>query len=178
MVEAKPLSTITEAKASNFIWRSIICRFGIPHTIVTDNGKQFNNEQYKNICLKLRIETSFSSPVHPQENGQMEVANNISKAYMKIRLDNLKGAWADELPIVLWLYRTTIKNAIGETTFSMAFGVEAIILVEVGMPNQRVQHFQPEENENQMCFELDILRKNKKGSNEDCSLPTSVSLLL
>lgn len=35
-VEDEPLSMITEAKTLNFIWRSIICRFKIPHTIITD----------------------------------------------------------------------------------------------------------------------------------------------
>ena len=38
-VEAEPLSTIFEAKCMNFIWRNIICWFGVPHSIVTENGK-------------------------------------------------------------------------------------------------------------------------------------------
>ncbi len=40
--EAEALAAITTAKVTNFIWRSIICRFGIPHAFVTDNGKQFD----------------------------------------------------------------------------------------------------------------------------------------
>ena len=42
-VEAEPLSMITEAKCTNFIWRNIIYRFGVPHSIITNNGKQFDN---------------------------------------------------------------------------------------------------------------------------------------
>ena len=42
-VEAKALATITEAKIRSFVWKNIICRFGIPMTIISDNGRQFNN---------------------------------------------------------------------------------------------------------------------------------------
>ena len=42
-VEAKALATITEAKIQSFLWKNIICRFGIPMTIISDNGRQFDN---------------------------------------------------------------------------------------------------------------------------------------
>ena len=50
MVEAEPLSAITEAKCTNFIWGNIIYRFGVPHSIVTDNEKQFDNSALSEIC--------------------------------------------------------------------------------------------------------------------------------
>ena len=37
-VEAEALATITEARIKNFVWKNIICRFGIPLTIISDNG--------------------------------------------------------------------------------------------------------------------------------------------
>ena len=46
-VEAEPLSTIIEAKCTSFVWKNIICRFGVPHSIVIDNGKQFDNPALK-----------------------------------------------------------------------------------------------------------------------------------
>ena len=42
-VEAEALATITEARIRSFVWKSIICRFGIPRTIILDNGQQFDN---------------------------------------------------------------------------------------------------------------------------------------
>ena len=44
--EAKPLTSITERKTMEFIWKNLICRFGIPYAIVSDNGKQFDNEKF------------------------------------------------------------------------------------------------------------------------------------
>lgn len=64
-VKAEPLSTFTEAKTSNFIWKNIIYRFGILHPLMTDNGRQFDNKKYCKMCSKLRIKCHFSSLVHP-----------------------------------------------------------------------------------------------------------------
>ena len=68
--EAEPLATITEQKVCNFVWRSIICRFGIPRALVSDNGKQFDNPKFRDFCAELGIKNYYSSPAHPQSNGQ------------------------------------------------------------------------------------------------------------
>ena len=68
--EAKPLATITEQKVCNFVWRSIICRFGIPRSLMSDNGKQFDNPKFRDFCAELGIKNYYSSPAHPQSNDQ------------------------------------------------------------------------------------------------------------
>ena len=67
--EAEALATITATRIENFVWKSIICRFGIPNAIVTDNGKQFDNAKFKQFCSNLKIRLCFASPAHPQSNG-------------------------------------------------------------------------------------------------------------
>ena len=63
--EAEPLATITEQKISNFVWRSIICKFGILRALVSDNGKQFDNLKFRDFCTELGIKNHYSSPAHP-----------------------------------------------------------------------------------------------------------------
>ncbi|KAM1587440.1 hypothetical protein ACFX10_026594 [Malus domestica] len=63
--EVKPLATITEAKIEDFVWKNILCRFGIPNAIVTDNGRQFDNNKFKMFCSKFNINLCFASPAHP-----------------------------------------------------------------------------------------------------------------
>ena len=99
--EAKPLATITEQKVHNFVWHSIICRFGIPKAIVSDNGKQFDNLKFKNFCAELGIKNYYSSPAHPQSNRQAEVTIRTLKAALKTKLENLKGKWVEYIPDVL-----------------------------------------------------------------------------
>ena len=45
-VEAEPVMMITEAKITSFVWKNIICRFGVPRVIISDNRKQFNNPKF------------------------------------------------------------------------------------------------------------------------------------
>jgi hypothetical protein len=48
--EAKPFATMTGQNIKRFIWEQIVCRFGLPKTIVSDNGKQFANNPFKEWC--------------------------------------------------------------------------------------------------------------------------------
>ena len=99
--KAEPLATITEQKIRNFVWRAIICRFGIPRALVSDNGKQFDNAKFKDFCAELGIKNYYSSPAHPQSNGQAEVTIRTLKAALKTKLEDLKGSWVEYLPEVL-----------------------------------------------------------------------------
>ena len=57
--EAEPLATITKQKIRNFVWRAIVCRFGIPRALVSDNGKQFDNAKFRDFCAELGIKNYY-----------------------------------------------------------------------------------------------------------------------
>ncbi|KAI5327751.1 hypothetical protein L3X38_027147 [Prunus dulcis] len=57
--EAEALATITVARIESFVWQNIVCRFGIPNSIVTDNGRQFDNAKFKQFCSNLKIRLCF-----------------------------------------------------------------------------------------------------------------------
>ena len=105
--EAEPLATITKQKIRNFVWRSIICRFGIPRALMLDNGKQFDNAKFKDFCTELGIKNYYSSPTHPQSNGQAEVTIKTLKAALKTKLEDLKGKWVEYLPSVMGIQNYT-----------------------------------------------------------------------
>ncbi|CAL9012013.1 unnamed protein product [Prunus brigantina] len=89
--ETEALATITAARIETFVWQNIVCSFGIPNTMVTDNGRQFDNAKFKQFCCNLKIKLCFASPAHPQSNGQVEVVNKIIKKSLKTKLDKAKG---------------------------------------------------------------------------------------
>ena len=64
-VEAEALATITEKNVRGFVWRCIICRFGIPKVLVSDNRKQFDNDSFWDFCSQLGIRNHYSFPAHP-----------------------------------------------------------------------------------------------------------------
>ena len=70
-VEAEPLAIITEKSIRTFVWRNIICRYGIPRVLISDNGMQFDNSAFRDFYSELGIKNHYSSPAHPQANGQV-----------------------------------------------------------------------------------------------------------
>ena len=136
-MEAKPLAVITEAKIQQFVWNNLVCRFRIPRVIISDNGRQFDSHKFRDFYKELGIRNHYSSPSHPQANGQTEVTNRTLLKLIKTRLEGSKRAWPDKLPGVLWAYRTTARTPTGETPFKMAFGTDAVIPVEVKVSSLR-----------------------------------------
>ncbi|KAL5547756.1 hypothetical protein UlMin_002987 [Ulmus minor] len=161
-VEAEALAKITEQNVTAFIWKNIVCRFGVPRELVSDHGTQFENEKLQSICDRLGIKKVFSSPAHPKSNGQVEAVNKTIKQTLKKKLEKSKGAWVDELPLVLWAYRTSFRAATGETPFSLAYGVEAVIPIEISLPTFRVDNFDEESNAVLLALATDLLEEKRE----------------
>ncbi|XP_035830036.1 uncharacterized protein LOC110906998 [Helianthus annuus] len=85
-VEAKALASTTSAVVKRFIWEQIICRFGLPLRIITDNGTNFAADDLERWFKELNIEHTFSSVAHPQGNGQVEAVNKSIVDGIKARL--------------------------------------------------------------------------------------------
>ena len=106
-MESEPFSNIRDVDARRFIWRNIITKFGVPHTLISNNGLQFDSKAFRRYCGELGIRNRYSKPAYPQWNGQAETTNKAIMSRLKKRVDDAKGRWVDELPHVLWTYRTT-----------------------------------------------------------------------
>ncbi|GKD50775.1 reverse transcriptase domain-containing protein, partial [Tanacetum coccineum] len=136
-IEAKPVATITGNQIKKFMWDNIVCRFGLPGEIISDNGKQFQDNPFKDWCKKLCIRQHFASVKHPQTNGLVERANRSLGEGIKARLDERSKNWMEELPHVLWAHHTIIKSSNGDTPFLLTYGTESVIPAEIGMPTLR-----------------------------------------
>lgn len=160
-IEAEPLATISSEKIMKFLWKNIICRYGIPRRLVSDNGTQFVDKKVRRFCEELGIKQDFTSVEHPQTNGQTEAANKVVLNGLKKRLENAKGLWPDELPNVLWSYNTTPQSSTLETPFRLTYGAEAVIPVEIGEPSSRRLG---EEDPNQQArrADLDLLEEERE----------------
>jgi ribonuclease HI len=139
--EVEPLANITTTAIQRFLWKNVICRYGVPHAFVTDNGKQFDCEPFRKWCAELCIKNYFSSPGHPQANGQVEATNKTIFKILKKKLGDRKGNWADDLPEVLWAYRTTKRTPTEESPYALTFGTEAVILADLGSGSLRVESY-------------------------------------
>ncbi|KAL0413080.1 UNVERIFIED_CONTAM: hypothetical protein Sradi_1509700 [Sesamum radiatum] len=128
------LAKISEKEVIKFLWKNIICRFGIPRALISDNGTQFSGNKLKEWCKGLSIKQFFTSR---REHG-------------------------DELPSVLWAYRTTPRTATGESPFNLSYGTEAVAPAEIGELSWRVKHYDPNSNAQGMRMNLDLVEEARE----------------
>ncbi|XP_070022523.1 uncharacterized protein [Nicotiana sylvestris] len=111
---------------------------------------------------KKRPETSSGETSYAVANGQAESTNKVIVNNLKKRLEESKGKWPEVLPGVLWAYRTIEKTSTGETPFSLMYGAEALIPVEIGDPSTRYAQATEESNVEEMRVNLDLLEERRE----------------
>ena len=62
--EAEPLANIRDVDAMTFIWKNIITRFGVPHTLILDNSLQFDSKAFMRYCCDLGIINRYFTPTY------------------------------------------------------------------------------------------------------------------
>ncbi|XP_065049834.1 uncharacterized protein LOC135679779 [Musa acuminata AAA Group] len=162
--EAESLAAITEQQIEKFIWKNIVTRFGLPRTIVTDNGTQFSGKRIQEFCASYGIRLKHSSVAHPQTNGLAEVTNRSILDGLRRRVSASRTAWVEELPSILWSLRTTPKTATGESPYSLSYGTEAVLPPEVVFPTPRVEEYQETTSDQGLRAGLDLIEERRAGA--------------
>lgn len=126
---------------------------GRHHLLIWDSQGPHNQQwkaiwckEFQGILGELEIEQWFASVAHPRTNGLPKVINRTILQGLKKRLEGVKVNWTEELPSVLWSYRTTPRKATSESPFHLCLCIEALIPVEIGFPSARSLGFFLEEN--------------------------------
>ena len=83
-------------------------------------------------------------------------------ATLKKRLKHAKGRWAEEVPGVLWSYRTIARTSTGERPFSLAYDTEVIILAEIRIPISRYEWTPEKQNWKELNHELDTIDEKRE----------------
>ena len=161
-VEAEPLANIRDVDVKRFVWKNIVTRFGVPHVLISDNGLQFDSKMFRRYCGELGITNRYSTPAYPQGNGQAEAVNKVIVSGLNKMLDDAKGKWVEELPHVLWTYKTTPRRSTRGTHFSMTYGTEAVIPLETGFPMSRTSSFNPRDNDEQLTKSLNLIEEKRE----------------
>jgi transposase InsO family protein len=104
-VEPAPVTTQDSKATINFI-KSVVFRFGVPQSIITDNGTNFTSNEFKDYCEGLGIKLKFASVAHPKTNGQVEKANGLIcngiKKWLLAPLEKAKHAWVLKKHLFSW----------------------------------------------------------------------------
>jgi transposase InsO family protein len=143
-IEARSITSIRSEQAVLFFTDNVH-RFRVPNYIITDNGTQFTDKKFLDLCDNHHIRVLWSAIAHPKTNGQVEHANGMVLQGLMLRIfDKLNKhgkKWAVELPSILWSLRMTLSRATGFTPFFLVYGSEAMLPTDVEYGSPRLKAY-------------------------------------
>jgi hypothetical protein len=164
-IEVKPISKCDGHTIVKFL-KDIILRYGVPHSIITDNRSNFAQGPFARYCKEVGTRLDIASVTHPCTNGQVERSNGLVLFGIKPRLieplEKTPGCWLDELPAVLWSLRTTSNRSTGYTPFFLVYGAEAVLPTDVIHDAPRVVLYTEEEAKEARENEVDLLEEARE----------------
>jgi transposase InsO family protein len=159
-VEVRPITNLRAEQVVTF-FTDIVYWFGVPNSIITDNGSQFTGIKFLEFCDKYHIHVDWAAVAHPQTNGQVERANDMILQGLKPRIfDRLNKTgrkWLQELPVVVWSLRTTPSRATGFTPFFLVYGTEVVLPTDLEYGSPRVKSYDEGTNQRACKDSLDQL---------------------
>ena len=136
-VEAFPLSSTNSVTLAEILTDMVICRYGVPEVIHSDQGANFVSEVIQTLCLNLGITRTQTTAYHPQGNGQVERFNRTLESMLsKVASENQRN-WDENLQKVLFAYRTAVHDSTGYTPFLVMFGRSPNLPVDVMLGRYR-----------------------------------------
>ena len=121
-----------------FIKEHIIHRFEIPQSITTDQGKMFIRQEMNYIVADYGIQLIISTSFYAQDNGQVEASNNVLIGIYEKMSEEDQRDWHKILSKTLWAYMTYKRSSTGVSHFSLTYGQNEELLMEVVVPSLRV----------------------------------------
>ncbi|XP_075097991.1 uncharacterized protein LOC142175304 [Nicotiana tabacum] len=137
LVEVASNKAVTKKVVADFVRDRIVCRFGVPDSIITDNAANLNNDLKKALCETFKIKHQNFTTYRQQMNGVLEAANKNIKKILRKMGDNYKQ-WHEKLPFSLLGYHTTVRTSTGATPYLLVYGTEVVISAEVDIPSLRI----------------------------------------
>jgi transposase InsO family protein len=159
-VEVRPITNLRAEQAVMF-FTDIVYRFGVPNSIITDNGSQFTGRKFLEFRDKFHIRVDWAAVAHPRTNGQVERANGMILHGLKPRifdrLNKFGRKWLQELPAVVWSLRTTPSRATRFTPFFLVHGAEVVLPTDIKYGSPRVHGYNEGANQRAREDSLDQL---------------------
>ena len=136
-VEARALQTNSALQTAQFLYESILTRFGCPLHLVTDQDSHFLNGTIHVLTEHFLLRYITSTTYYPQGNGQAESTNKVIVKMLQKLVNDNRTDWDIQLYTVLFSYRTTYKVAMSHSPFELVYGFLPLMPIEYIVPTQR-----------------------------------------
>jgi transposase InsO family protein len=126
-VVTKAVKDNSAQTAVRFLKEDIISKFGTPRCILTDNGTHFTSSVTNELIKQIGATHLYSTPYHPETNGQVERYNSTMDAKIAALSNLRKTNWDDQLPFVTFNYNTSIHSSTKQIPFEMMYGRKPVL---------------------------------------------------
>jgi hypothetical protein len=147
--EVMPSKSATGSEAAHFVYNHLVCRYGLPESIQSDNGPQYANEIIESLVDILKIRHKFSTPYYPQANGRAERLIGTLKSMLTKSIQDTDREedgtlnWTPALFSAVYIYRSTKHSATGASPAMLVYGEELslpILFDSAQSPSNQIQH--------------------------------------
>jgi len=118
LTRAIPLRDATALTVSSAFIDTWVAAYGIPDSFLTDNGHQFASVYYQGILGLLGIASRYTSPYHPQTNGQVERYNRTLVRHLRCYIADFQKEWDSHLSLLATAHKTQVHASTGESPFA------------------------------------------------------------
>ena len=129
----KPLHKITADQVGRFFFEEIVCRYGTPKVVVTDQGPRFKAELFREIVKLVNTTPVTTTAYNPKSNGQVERINQTLSQSLSMYVAQRQTDWDTFIPGFLFAYNTSLHPSIKETPFFMIFGRNAVLPCNINL---------------------------------------------
>ena len=116
---------------ANAIVDGYVSRFGVPHELHSEQGRNFESAVFKGMCHRLGIKKTRTTPLHPQSDGMVERFNRTIGNQLAIYAQDNPSEWDRHVPLLLLAYRSAVHEAIRETPARLMLGRELTLPVDL-----------------------------------------------
>lgn len=114
-----------EAKTvAKLIVEEVFVRYGIPFTVHSDQGRQYESTLFREMCKVIHIKKTRTTPCHPQSDGMVERFNKTLVTMLSAYVNDHHSEWDEHLPYVMMAYRTSLHETTGFTPNQLMLGRE------------------------------------------------------
>ena len=137
--EAFPLPDKTAQSVADAFFNQVVCRFGMPAVIHSDQGREFENKILQELCLIGGSHKTRTAPYHPESDGMVERFNRTLLMMLAMFAGKNRDDWDDLLPAVMMAYRSSVHESTGYSPYRLMFGEECTLPMDIGLPREQSQ---------------------------------------
>ena len=126
----------------NVVVKEVVCRFGVPKQLHSDQGRNFCSNVFAEMCKLLGITKTQTTPYHPQSDGLVERYNRTIEAQISIFVDTHQTDWDEYIPYLLMAYRTAVQESTKFTPSRLTLGREIRLPIDLLLIRPKEENFE------------------------------------